>query len=385
MDTLKMAMVGGGTGAFIGKVHRAAVQLVGGVELVAGAFSSRPDRSREDGARLGLAPERSYASWRDMLDGERARPEGERVDFVSICTPPDLHFEVAKACLDAGFHVMCEKPLTRTAAEAEELCACARRAKRVFGIMHPYVGYPLVKLARDLVARGELGRVAKAVVVYPQGSFRRIDWTKPLTPRQQWQRDPRRQGISCCMGDIGVHAANLLEYVTGLKIRKLLSDMSRFTGGALDDDGAAFLRLEKGAHGLLLASKVSTGEANPLRIHVYGEKKSLFWRQDEPDLLTVSSPFAPMETWSRGSAYVAAASAAAARATRLPAGHPEGFIEAFANNYRNFCDTIRAKRERRKPTALELDFPGIGEGVRGMRFVEAMVASSRRGNVWMPI
>jgi len=385
MDTLKMAMVGGGTGAFIGKVHRAAVQLVGGVELVAGAFSSRPERSREDGARLGLTPDRSYASWREMLDCERARPEGERVDFVSICTPPDLHFEVSKACLDAGFHVMCEKPLTRTAAEAEELCACARRSKRVFGIMHPYVGYPLVKLARDLVARGELGRVAKAVVVYPQGSFRRIDWTKPLTPRQQWQRDPRRQGISCCMGDIGVHAANLLEYVTGLKIRKLLSDMSRFTGGALDDDGAAFLRLEKGAHGLLLASKVSTGEANPLRIHVYGEKKSLFWRQDEPDALTVSSPFAPMETWNRGSAYVAAASAAAARATRLPAGHPEGFIEAFANNYRNFCDTIRAKRERRKPTALELDFPSVGEGVRGMRFVEAMVASSRRGNVWMPV
>jgi len=385
MDTLKMAMVGGGTGAFIGKVHRAAARLAGGVELVAGAFSSRPERSREDGARLGLAPDRSYASWREMLDGERARPEGERADFVSVCTPPDSHFEVARACLDAGFHVMCEKPLTRTAAEAEELCACARRSKRVFGVMHPYVGYPLVKLARDLVAAGELGRVEKAVVVYPQGSFRRIDWTKPLTPRQQWQRDPRRQGISCCMADIGVHAANLLEYVTGMKIRKLLSDMSRYTGGALDDDGAAFLRLERGARGLLLASKVSTGEANPLRIHVYGERKSLFWRQDEPDALAVSSPFAPMETWSRGGAYVAAASAAAARATRLPAGHPEGFIEAFANNYRNFCDTIRARRERRKPTVLELDFPGIMEGVRGMRFVEAMVASARRGNVWMPV
>lgn len=385
MDKLKMAMVGGGTGAFIGKVHRAAVQLAGGVELVAGAFSSQPARSREDGARLGLDSGRAYASWREMLEGESARPVGERVDFVSVCTPPDSHFEIARACLAAGFHVMCEKPLTRTVAEAKELFDCARRSKRVFGIMHPYVGYPLVKLARDLVARGDLGRVAKVVVVYPQGSFRRIDWTKPLSPRQQWQRDPSRQGISGCMADIGVHAANLVEYVTGLKIRKLLSDMSRFTRGPLDDDGAAFLRLEKGARGVLLASKVATGEANPLRIHVYGEKKSLFWRQDEPDVLTVSSPFAPAETWSRGSTYVAAASAAAARATRLPAGHPEGFIEAFANTYRNFCDAILAKRERRKPTDLELDFPGIDEGVRGMRFVEAMVASARRGNVWVSV
>ena len=187
------------------------------------------------------------------------------------------------------------------------------------------------------------------------------------------------------MADIGVHAANLAEYVTGLKIRQLLSDMARFTNGPLDDDGAAFLRFDKGARGVLLASKVATGEANPLRIHVYGEKKSLFWRQDNPDALTISSPFAPAETWTRGSAYVAAASPAAARATRLPAGHPEGFVEAFANTYRNFCDTIRAKRARRKPTGLESDFPGVREGVRGMRFVEAMVASAGRGNVWVSV
>ena len=380
-----MAMVGGGAGAFIGKVHRDAARLAGGVELVAGAFSSRPAKSREDGILLGLAPDRAYASWREMLEGESARPAGERADFVSICTPPDLHFEIARACLAAGFDVMCEKPLTRTAEEAEELLACARRSRRVFGLMHPYVGYPMVKLARDLVAHGELGRVAKIVVVYPQGSFRRIDWTKPLTPRQQWQRDPKRHGVSGCMADIGVHAANLAEYVTGLKIRQLLSDMARFTNGPLDDDGAAFLRFDKGARGVLLASKVATGEANPLRIHVYGEKKSLFWRQDNPDALTISSPFAPAETWTRGSAYVAAASPAAARATRLPAGHPEGFVEAFANTYRNFCDTIRAKRARRKPTGLESDFPGVREGVRGMRFVEAMVASAGRGNVWVSV
>ena len=380
-----MAMVGGGVGAFIGKVHRAAARFNGDVEFVAGAFSSDPVRSREQGAQLGLDPARAYGSWQEMLAGETALPVDKRADFVSICTPPGSHFEIAKACLEAGFHVMCEKPMTRNAAEAEELAACVVRTRRVFGLMHPYVGYPTVKLARDLVARGDLGPVAKVVVQYPQGSFRRIDWTKPLTPRQQWQRDPRVHGISGCMSDIGVHAANLLEYVTGLKIRAVLSDLARFTHGPLDDDGVALLRLEKGARGVLLASKIATGEDNGLRIRVYGEKKALAWREDAPETLTITSPFAPAETWRRGAAYVAAASAAAARATHLPAAHPEGLHEAFANHYRNFCDTIRARQARRRPTALELDFPNEKSGVRGMRFVEAMVASARDGNTWKKV
>ena len=375
-------MVGGGVGAFIGKVHRAAARFNGDVDFVAGAFSSDPDRSRAQGVQLGLDPARAYGTWQEMLAGEAARPAGERVDFVSICTPPDSHCEIAKACLEAGFHVMCEKPLARNAAEADELAACVARTRRVFGLMHPYVGYPIVKLARDLMARGELGPVAKVVVQYPQGSFRRIDWTKPLTRRQTWQRNPRVHGISGCMSDIGVHAANLLEYVSGLKIRAVLSDLARFTHGPLDDDGVALLRLEKGARGVLLASKIATGEDNGLRIRVYGEKKALAWRQDEPEILTVTSPFAPAETWRRGAAYTAAASAAAARATHLPSAHPEGLHEAFANNYRNFCDTIRARRERRRPTELELDFPNVQAGVRGMRFVKAMVASARDGNTW---
>ena len=375
-------MVGGGVGAFIGKVHRAAARFNGDVDFVAGAFSSDPDRSRAQGVQLGLDPARAYGTWQEMLAGETARPADARVDFVSICTPPDSHCEIAKACLEAGFHVMCEKPLARNAAEAEELAACVARTRRVFGLMHPYVGYPIVKLARDLVACGELGPVAKVVVQYPQGSFRRIDWTKPLTRRQTWQRDPRVHGVSGCMSDIGVHAANLLEYVSGLKIRAVLSDLARFTHGPLDDDGVALLRLEKGARGVLLASKIATGEDNGLRIRVYGEKKALAWRQDEPEILTVTSPFAPAETWRRGAAYTAAASAAAARATHLPSAHPEGLYEAFANNYRNFCDTIRARREHRRPTELELDFPNVQAGVRGMRFVEAMVASARDGNTW---
>ena len=319
-----MAMVGGGVGAFIGKVHRAAARFNGDVEFVAGALSSDPARSREQGVQLGLAPARAYGTWQELIAGEKALPAGVRADFVTICTPPAPHLEIAKACLEAGFHVMCEKPMTRNAAEAEELAACVARTRRVFGLMHPYVGYPTVKLARDLVARGDLGRVAKVVVQYPQGSFRRIDWTKPLTPRQKWQRDPRVHGISGCMSDIGVHAANLLEYVSGLKIREVLSDLARFTHGPLDDDGAAFLHLEKGARGLLLASKIATGEENGLRIRVYGDKKGLAWRQDEPEFLSVTSPFAPAETWRRGTVYTAAASAAAARATHLPSAHPEG-------------------------------------------------------------
>ena len=385
MEKLKMAMVGGGVGAFIGKVHRAAARFNGDVEFVAGALSSNPARSREQGILLGLDPARAYGTWQELIAGELALPAGVRADFVSICTPPGSHLEIAKACLEAGFHVMCEKPMARNAAEAEELAACVARTRRVFGLMHPYVGYPTVKLARDLVARGDLGRVAKVVVQYPQGSFRRIDWTKPLTPRQKWQRDPRVHGISGCMSDIGVHAANLLEYVSGLKIREVLSDMARFTHGPLDDDGAALLRLEKGARGILLASKIATGEDNGLRIRVYGEKKALAWREDEPETLTITSPFAPAETWRRGAAYVAAVSAAAARATHLPAAHPEGLHEAFANHYRNFCDTIRARQARRRPTALELDFPDVQAGVRGMRFVEAMVASARDGNTWKKV
>ena len=385
MEKLKMAMVGGGVGAFIGKVHRAAARFNGDVEFVAGALSSDPARSSEQGVQLGLAPARAYGTWQELIAGEKALPAGVRADFVTICTPPAPHLEIAKACLEAGFHVMCEKPMTRNAAEAEELAACVARTRRVFGLMHPYVGYPTVKLARDLVARGDLGRVAKVVVQYPQGSFRRIDWTKPLTRRQKWQRDPRVHGISGCMSDIGVHAANLLEYVSGLKIREVLSDMARFTHGPLDDDGAALLRLEKGARGILLASKIATGEDNGLRIRVYGEKKALAWREDEPETLTITSPFAPAETWRRGAAYVAAVSAAAARATHLPAAHPEGLHEAFANHYRNFCDTIRARQARRRPTELELDFPDVQAGVRGMRFVEAMVASARDGNTWKKV
>ena len=385
MAKLRMAMVGGGIGAFIGNVHRIAARIDGGVELVAGAFDVVPERGREQGNILGLDPARVYDTCQDLIQGESALPKDVRADFVAVCTPNFTHFPIAKAALEAGFHVMCEKPMTMTAAEAEELAALVKRTKLVFGVMHTYVGYPMVKLARDLVARGDLGRIAKVVVQYPQGWMRRVDPKKTTTERLRWRMDPKKSGISGCMADIGTHAANLAEYVTGLKIREVLAELTRFVGGPLDDDGNVLMHLEKGAKGVLIASQISTGEENGLRIRVYGEKKALAWRQEDPHFLTVYSPAGAEEKWKRGNPYVAEVSAAAARCNRTPAGHPEAFLEAFANNYLNFCDTIRAKAAKRKPTALELDFPDVQAGVRGMKFIEAVVASSKGGNVWKKI
>lgn len=385
MKRLKMGMVGGGIGAFIGNVHRIAARIDGGIDLVAGAFDVVPERGREQGRLLGLDPARVYDTYTDMIAGESARPAGDRIDCVAVCTPNFTHFPIAKACLEAGFHVMCEKPMTMTSAEAEELAAFVARTGLVFGVMHTYVGYPMVKLARDLVARGDLGTVSKVVVQYPQGWMRRVDPKNTSVERLVWRMDPRKSGISGCMADIGTHAANLAEYVTGLKIVDVLSDLSNFVGGALDDDGDVLLRMEHGVKGVLIASQISTGEENGLRIRVYGDKKALAWRQEDPHFLTVYNPAAPEERWKRGNPYVAAVSPAAARCTRTPAGHPEAFLEAFANNYLNFADTIRAKMDGRAPTELELDFPDVQAGVRGMKFVEAVVASSQNGNVWRKI
>ena len=384
MRILKMGQTGGGIGAFIGEVHRKAARMDGYVQMTAGAFDIDPQRSLEQGKILGLDPKRVYTDYKTMLKAESALPKGERVDFISICTPNFTHYPIAKACLEAGFNVMCEKPMTMTVDEAEDLAARIRRARRVLGLMPTYTGYPMVKLARDLVARGEIGRVEKVVIEYPQGSFRKMDLSQPLDKRNRWKMNPKTSGASCCMGDIGVHAANMLEYVTGLEIREVLSDLHGFTPGIgrLDDDGDCLLRLAKGARGVLIAPKVATGEENGFRFHVYGSKKGLFWYQEDPNVLHVAAPRAPEQLWKRGNPYVAEVSPAAARASNVPAGHPEGYAEGFANIYRNFADTIRARAEGRRPTALELDFPGAREGVRGMRFIDAVVKSARGGNVW---
>ena len=381
MTKLKMGMVGGGIGAFIGEVHRKAARMDGGVDVVAGAFDIDPEKSLAQGRNLGLDPRRVYRTYKDMIAGELALPKEERIDFVAICTPNHTHFPIAKACLEAGFNVMCEKPMTLTADEAEELAAIVKKTKLTFGLMHTYTGYPMVKLARDMVRTGDIGKIRKVVVQYPQG------WLFRLTGRENmqasWRTDPKRSGRSCAMGDIGTHAANLAEFVTGLRITEVLADLTTFVKGRrLDDDGNVLFHMEKGAKGILMATQIASGLENGLNIWVYGEAKTLFWKQEDPNCLHVLDQTAPEQIWRRGNAYVAAKSPSAARCTRTPSGHPEGFFEAFANNYVNCCDTIRARRAKRKPTALELDFPGIVDGVRGMRFINAVCDSSEQGNVW---
>ena len=386
MKKLKMAMVGGGVGAFVGKIHREAVRLDGGVEVVAGMFNRDAAQNAQVGEAVGVAPERLYSSWQELVSREAALPKGVRADFISVCTPNHLHYPIAKAALEAGFHVMCEKPMTLTVAEAEELAELVARTKLVFGLMHTYTGYPMVKLAHDLIKRGDLGRVCKVVVEYAQGSFRKMDFSQPLDKRNKWKMDPVCSGKSCCMSDIGVHAANLAEYVTGLKIESLLADLSSFVAPrGLDDDGSVLLRFEGGAKGVLIASKVATGEENGLRLRVYGDKKGLVWKQERPNILRMRAQKEPEQTWKRANPYVREVSESSARASRPPAGHPEGYIEGFANHYMNFCDTIRAVDAGEAPTPAMLDFPGVEDGVRGLRFIEATVASDAAGGVWTKV
>ncbi|MDA1092619.1 MAG: Gfo/Idh/MocA family oxidoreductase [Acidobacteria bacterium] len=379
---LRMGMVGGGPGAFIGDVHRRAACLDGEVVLVAGAFSASPVRSRRKGRELGLSPQRAYASYAQMIERELALPMSERMHFVSIVTPNHLHFPVATAFLEAGFHVVCDKPMTLTVDEARALKRTVRKTRRVFAVTHNYTGYPMVKLARDLVFQGALGPLRKVVVEYPQGWLAtRVE--QAGMKQAEWRTDPARSGGAGCMGDIGTHAANLAEYITGLRIVELCADLTTFVRGRLlDDDGNVLVRFQKGVRGVLHASQVSVGEDNALSIRVYGERKGIEWRQEAPNVLRVKSADAPVELWSRGHGYVAERSPAAARASRLPPGHPEAFHEAFANVYRNATDTMRARMGRRPPDPLALDYPTVDDGLRGMLFIDALLNSARSSRKW---
>ena len=383
--TLRMGMVGGGPGAFIGDVHRRAACLDGDVELVAGAFSSSPARSRRKGHELGLSRARSYRSYAEMVDREAALPEDERIDFVSIVTPNHVHFPVARAFLEAGFHVVCDKPMTLNVPEARRLKKVVATSRRVFALTHNYTGYPMVKLARDLVRQGTLGQLRKIVVQYPQGWLSsRLEQTGHK--QAAWRTDPKRSGAAGCIGDIGTHAENLTEYITGLRIIAVSADLTRFVRGRrLEDDGNVLLRFQRGVRGLLHASQIAVGEENGLAIWVYGEEKGLEWHQEAPNVIRVKSQSGPLEVWSRGNPYVADRSPAAARATRLPAGHPEAFLEAFANVYRNAADTIRARNARVRPDRLALDFPTVNDGLRGMVFIETVVKSSRSARKWLKV
>jgi predicted dehydrogenase len=375
---LKMGMVGGGRDAFIGAVHRMAARLDGRIELVAGAFSSDPAKSRASGEDLGLHPSRVYSDYDTMAAAESKLPAGERIDFVSIVTPNHVHFPPAKTFLEAGFHVVCDKPLTFDLAEAKALRDLVKSTGKVFALTHNYTGYPMVKEARELVRNGDLGKILKVVAEYPQG------WLiQPIDAEGQkqaaWRTDPSRTGASSCIGDIGTHAENLARYITGLAIDELCADFTTFVPGRrLEDDGNLLLRYQGGARGVLYASQVSVGEENSLSIRVYGTKASLEWHQEHPNELIVKYPDAPRKIYRRGNSYV---SDIAKRFTRLPSGHPEAFIEAFANIYLEAARAIETVKEG-KSVPLDVDYPTVEDGVLGMAFIATAVASAKNGSTW---
>jgi predicted dehydrogenase len=374
-----MGMVGGGEGAFIGAVHRMAAALDGEIELVCGAFSADADRSTRSGAALHLPAERVYGDYQAMMVAEAALPAEQRMQFVAIVTPNHLHFPVAEAALRAGFHVMSDKPATFNLAEALQLRELVQETGLLYGLTHTYTGYPLVKEARERIQSGELGRIRRVVVEYPQG------W---LADRQEdednkqaaWRLDPARAGVSSCMGDIGVHAANLAEYVTGQKISELCADLSAFVEGReLDDDGSILLRFDGGAKGILFASQLCVGEENALNIRVYGDKGGLEWHQQEPNTLWLKWADRPAEMLRTGAGYLGPLAAAN---TRTPGGHPEGYLEAFANLYMAFAGLVRAREKGVAPDERAADCPGIEEAVRGMTFIELAVAASASDTKW---
>lgn len=376
---LRMGMVGGGQGAFIGAVHRAAASLDGQIELVCGAFSSNAQKSRDSGADLFLPPQRCYGSFLEMMAGEAALPPDQRMDFVSIVTPNHLHFAVAKAALEAGFHVVSDKPATFSLEEARELGGLVERTGLLYALTHNYTGYPLVKEAREVVRSGRLGKIRKVVVEYPQGWLAtRLE--ESGQKQAAWRTDPEKAGASGCLGDIGTHAENLAEYITGLRIKELAADLTAFVPGRrLDDDANILLRFEGGAKGVLHASQISVGEENGLNIRVYGELGGLEWHQQEPNTLLLKWPDRPVEVLRTGMGYLGASAAAG---TRIPPGHPEGYLEAFANIYRNFSGHLCAVLEGREADALTLDYPKIGDGIRGMAFLDAAVRSSANNARW---
>lgn len=380
MTKLRMGLVGGGEGAFIGAVHRMAAELDGRIALACGAFSSDPVRSRKAGPALyGIDPERSYGTYDEMMVREAERPAHERMDFVVIATPNHTHFPIAKAALTAGFPVMSDKPATFTLAEAKELQALVQETGLLYGLTHNYTGYPMVKEARHLVRSGAFGDIRRVVVEYIQGWLAEREEATG-NKQAEWRTDPARSGAAGCMGDIGTHGENLVEYVTGLCIESLCADLTAFVPGRrLEDDGNVLLRFHGGAKGLLFASQIAVGEENGLKLRVYGESGGFEWSQMAPNSLIVRWPDRPYEVRRTGGPGV---SEAAAGATRLPAGHPEGYLEAFALLYRNFADTLQAQRDGRKPSAESLDFPTIADGVRGMAFIETVVASAEAGAVW---
>jgi len=376
---LRMGMIGGGRGAFIGTVHRMAASLDGKIELVAGCFSADPEKSRASGEDFFLNPSRVYGSYQEMAAKEAALPADQRVDFVSIVTRNNTHFAIAKAFLEAGFNVICDKPLTFNLAEAKKLRSIVQKSGKVFALTHNYTGYPMVKEAREMVRSGKLGRLMKVVVEYPQGyAITALD-EKGVSKIANWRMDPSVAGASNCMADIGTHAENLARYITGLEIESIVAELSTFIPGRpLDDDGNCLIRYKGGAKGILYASQVSNGDENNLNIRVYGTKASLEWHQEDPNELIVKVVNQPRSVYRRGNSYL---SAAAQSNTRTPFGHPEAFIEAFANVYLAAATAIADEVSGRKLKG-PYDFPTIEDGVHGMAFIETVVKSAKSNSKW---
>jgi predicted dehydrogenase len=372
-------MIGGGRDAFIGAVHRIAAFMDGEYELVCGAFSSNAEKSKESGLALGVDPLRVYGSYKEMIEKECLLPETERMQVVSIVTPNHVHFEPARLALDNGFHVVLDKPMTFSLAEAKALEQTVKKSGKLFCLTHTYTGYPMVKEAKQIVAEGQLGKIRKVYVEYPQG------WLSTAleaghNKQASWRTDPKQSGMAGAMGDIGTHAFNLAEYVSGLQVTKICADINTVVEGRLlDDDGAVLLKFNNGASGVLTATQVAAGEENCIKVRVYGEKGGLEWKQDDANSLLLKWLDKPVEIFRTGAGY---AGSYAKHNTRTPAGHPEGYLEAFANLYRNFAFCVRARLTGEKPQPEWLDFPGAEEGVRGMAFIENVIASGKSAEKW---
>ena len=375
---LRGGMVGGGPNSLIGPVHRMAATMDGQAEIVAGAFSSDPERSRRFGTTIHLNPSRIYPDYHKMAEKEATFPPGDRLDFVIIATPNVSHFDIARAFLQAEFNIICDKPMTCSLTEARELKSIVSQTGNIFALTHTYIGYPMVKQARHLVRQGKLGRINKVVVEYLQG------WLAPLLENSDsstwnWRLDPQKSGISCCIGDIGTHAETIARYITGLEVNELCADLSHFIpGNLLDDDGCILIHYKDGVKGIFNISQISTGEGNSLSIRIYGTKSSLCWKQERPDILLCKDIEGSVTTYSKGSTAV---SSAAQGASRLPLGHPEGFIEAFANIYLEVFRAIRAKLKGKQTP--NCDYPTVEDGLASMAFIETAVASTTSNSKWL--
>ena len=376
---LRMGMIGGGKNAFIGAVHRIAANMDGLIELVCGAFSSTAGNARESGKALFLPDDRIYLSYQEMLDKESKLPADKRMDFVVIVTPNHLHFDPAMLALEKGFHVVLDKPMTFSLEEAKLLKKKVEETGLLLCLTHTYSGYPMVKQARQMVKDGVFGKIRKIYVEYPQGWLSRLS-EKDGSKQAEWRTDPKRSGKAGAMGDIGTHAAHLAEYISSLKISQLCADLSIMVAGrALDDDGNVLLRFDNGATGVLTASQVAAGEENALSIRIYGENGGIEWHQMEPNTLLVKWLDQPTQVYRAGMGYLGSY---AKFNTRTPGGHPEGYLEAFGNLYRNFAITLGARIDGTTPPKEALDFPSVEDGVRGMAFIDNLIRSNDSKEKW---